>query len=210
MKKITSLLLAGAAAAQIFGALPASAQESTGMSGDHWQVRVRGIGVLPDDESTVNIGGETDVGDAFVPEVDFSYFFTKNIAAELILATAQHEVNYTGNVNLGEAWILPPTLTAQYHFAPDQAFSPYVGAGINYSMFYSEDPGTGFTDLNIDGGFGYAAQAGFDYWVDDHWGLNLDVKKVWLNIDAQLNNNTIRADIDLDPWIVGAGVSYRF
>lgn len=184
---------------------PASADD-----GNPWQVRVRAIGVLPDDDSSVNIGGETDVGDAVVPELDISYFFTKNIAAELILATAKHDVDYTGNVDLGDAWILPPTLTLQYHFTPDRAFSPYVGAGLNYSLFYSEDAADPFTNLNIHGGVGYALQAGFDYWLDEHWGLNMDVKKVWLNIDARLNDGAIRADIDLDPWIVGAGVAYRF
>lgn len=208
MKNCKILLLAGVAAVQVMAAVaPAFAQSATD---NPWQVRVRGIGVLPDDDSTVNIGGNTDVENAYVPEVDFSYFFTPNVAAELILATANHEVNYTGNTNLGDAWILPPTLTLQYHFAPEQAFSPYLGAGLNYSMFYGEDAGPGFRNLEIDGGLGYAVQAGFDFWLNDHWGLNVDAKKIWLNIDAELNNGAITADIDLDPWILGAGVAYRF
>lgn len=119
-------------------------------------------------------------------------------------------MNYTGGVNLGDAWILPPTLTLQYHFTPHSTFSPYVGAGINYSMFYSEDAAAPFTGLDIDGGFGVALQAGADFWLNDHWGLNVDVKKLWLNMDAELNGGAVRADVDLDPWIVGAGVAYRF
>ncbi len=207
--KIGSRLLTGACVFAILAAaVPAQAQMSDG--GDRWQVRVRAIGVIPDDDSSVNIGGEADVGDALTPELDFTYFFTKNWAAELILATAQHQVDYTGGVNLGDTMILPPTLTVQYHFTPDKVFSPYIGAGLNYSIFYSEDAGTGFTDLDIDGGLGYAVQAGFDYWLNDHWGLNFDAKKIWLDIDAELNNGTIRADVDLDPWVVGGGVAYRF
>lgn len=177
---------------------------------NRWIVRARAVGVLPNDSSSVNIGGNTDVENAYVPELDFTYFFTPHIAAELILATAQHEIDYTGNVNLGDAWILPPTLTVQYHFTPDGTFSPYVGAGLNYSLFYNEDAAAPFTNLEVDGGIGYALQVGTDYWLNDHWGFNLDVKKIWLNIDGKLNNGAIRADIDLDPWIVGAGVSYRF
>lgn len=180
------------------------------LSKERFQLRARVLGVLPDDDSTVNIGGNADVGDAVTPEVDVTYFFTPNIAAELIAATAQHSITYTGDAHLGNTWILPPTLTLQYHFTPDSNFSPYIGAGVNYSMFYGEETGKGFTDLEVDGGFGFAAQAGFDYWLNDHWGLNLDVKKIWLDVDASLNNNTIRADVDLDPWVVGAGVSYRF
>lgn len=191
---------------------PVSAANAEGSMWDaeNWQLRVRAIGVLPDTDSTVNIGGDADVSNSFVPELDISYFFTDNVSAELILATAPHSLEYNGSTDLGDTMILPPTLTLQYHFAPDQSFSPYVGAGINYSMFYASDAATGFTDLNVDGGFGYAAQAGFDYWLNDNWGLNFDVKKIWLNVDATLNNGAIRADVDLDPWIVGAGVSYRF
>ncbi len=81
---------------------------------------------------------------------------------------------------------------------------------MNYSIFYGEKAGEGFSDLNVDNSVGFAAQAGFDYWVSDNWGLNLDVKKLWLDVDASLNNGAIKADVDIDPWVVGAGVSYRF
>jgi len=190
---------------------PAYAQEHLDMfSKERFQIRLRGIGVVPDESSTVNIGGSVDVGDAVAPEIDVTYFFTDKIGAELIAATTQHEVDYSNNTNLGKTWLLPPTLTLQYHPLRGQDFSPYVGAGLNYSIFYSEETGTGYNDLEIDGGFGYALQAGFDYWLSDHWGLNADVKKLWLDIDAKLNDGNIRADVDLDPWIIGAGVSYRF
>lgn len=210
MKKLLlSALLAGIV-------LGASAETSFARDlGDAWskerfQLRARGIAVIPDDDSSVSvIGGETDVSTEFVPEIDITYFFTENIAAELIAATAKHEIDHNTVGDLGSAWILPPTLTLQYHFTPDKQFSPYLGAGINYSLFYGEDEATGINDLDVDGGFGYALQAGADYWLNDNWGLNLDVKKVFLNIDGTVNN-AIKADIDLDPWIVGAGVSYRF
>lgn len=179
-------------------------------SKERFQIRARAIVVAPDDDSSVSvIGGETDVSTEVVPEVDITYFFTNNIAAELIVATAEHDIDHNTVGDLGTAWILPPTLTLQYHFQPDEQISPYIGAGLNYSMFYGEDEAAGITDLDVDGGVGYALQAGVDYWIDDNWGLNLDVKKLWLNIDGTVNNN-IKADIDLDPWIVGAGVSYRF
>lgn len=191
---------------------PAGAKDlgDSAWSKERFQVRVRAIGVLPDEDTSVNIGGKSSVGDALVPEVDVTYFFTEHVAAELIAATAQHEVNYTGNVNLGNTWILPPTLTLQYHFTPDSMLSPYVGAGVNYSYFYGEETGAGFTDLEVDGGFGWALQAGTDLWLNDNWGLNLDIKKVFLDVDGSLNGGNITTDIELDPWIVGAGVSYRF
>lgn len=190
--------------------IPAAAMAEPASKANPWMIRGRIIDVKPQEDSSVNIGGDVDVDFAVVPEVDFSYFLTDHIAAELILATSKHEMEYNGATDLGSAWALPPTVTLQYHFTPDQAFSPYVGAGVNYTYFYGEDTASGFTDLEVDGGLGYAFQAGADYWLNDNWGVNVDVKKVFLNVDAKLNGGAIRADVDLDPWIIGAGVSYRF
>ncbi len=173
------------------------------LSKDRFMVRLRAIDVVPDESSNVNIGGKVEAKNAITPEVDLSYFITDNIAVEAIAATSRGS-------ELGKAWVLPPTVTLQYHFTPDQTFSPYVGAGINYSLFYNEKTASGFTDLKVDGGFGYALQAGTDIWINKNWGLNLDVKKVFLNVDAKLNGGAVSADVDLDPWIVGAGVSYHF
>lgn len=206
MTKTTSSFILAAMAASAFLLAPQTAKAEAG----DWLMRARAINVAPDEDSTVNIGGKVDVSNQVVPEIDFTYFLTNNIAAELILATALHELDHSGGANLGEAWILPPTLTLQYHFTPEASFSPYVGAGVNYSMFYGEDSGAGFTDLEVEGGFGYAFQGGFDYWLNDKWGINADIKKIYLNIDAELNNGGVRADVDLDPWIFGAGASYRF
>lgn len=179
-----------------------------------WQVRVRAISVMPDESSNVGtIGGQAQLDDAYVPELDITYFFNKNVAAELILATAKHEVGVSGsslgNVDLGSAWILPPTLTLQYHFTPDNTFSPYVGAGVNYTMFYNEDNGA-MDRVKYDDGFGVALQAGMDYKLDEHWMLNVDVKKLWLNTNVSVNSGAVMADVDIDPWIAGVGVGYRF
>jgi outer membrane protein len=214
MKKSLSLLLATAAICAVFSTTTAYAQDNVDwLSKDRFQIRARAIGVFADGDGHENVTGlKTDVGNAVTPEVDISYFFTDNIAAELIAATAQHEVS-AGSNDLGETWILPPTLTLQYHFTPDKKFSPYLGAGINYSYFYGEDDGTGFDDLEVEGGFGYALQAGFDYWVNDNWGLNVDAKYINLEVDVDINSSGTALsadDVDLNPWVIGAGVSYRF
>ena len=210
-----TLFLASVAAGILGGAFstPAFAQEGTEwLAKERFQLRGRIIGIFADGDGYVKEAPtlKTDVGDAVTPEFDITYFFTDNIAAELIAGTAQHEV--TAGVNdLGETWILPPTLTLQYHFTPDKKFSPYVGAGINYSYFYGEDDGAGFDNLEVDGGFGFALQAGVDYWLNDHWGINLDAKYIDLEVDAHVNNKALNAyDVDLNPWVLGVGVSYRF
>lgn len=181
------------------------------MDKERFQVRGRMIGVLAKGEGTV--GGttmKTGVDNAYVPEVDLTYYFTKNISAELIAVTSKHTVS-ANTSKLGDVWVLPPTLTVQYHFTPDSQFSPYVGAGLNYSWFYGEDASSSFTKLGVDGGLGYAVQAGFDYWINKNWGLNLDVKYIDLNVDVSVNNGALHAnDVKLNPFVVGAGVSYRF
>lgn len=189
----------------------ANMAEEGWLSKERFQIRARAIGVIADGSGTVDgTNTQTSVDNAYVPEVDFTYFFTDNIAAELIVATSEHTVSAGGSA-LGDAWILPPTLTVQYHFQPDEKFSPYVGAGLNYSIFYGEDEAAGVNDFDIGNGVGVAVQAGFDYWLNDHWGLNVDVKYIDLNVDASISSGTVNAsNVDINPFIVGVGASYRF
>jgi outer membrane protein len=198
-----------------------------------WMLRVRALGVLPDASgSTVNVSGVPalsspssglSIGNSVVPELDISYFFTQNIAAELILGVTRHSISGTGTLdglNVGKATLLPPTLTLQYHFTDFGAFKPYIGAGVNYTMFFNQSAantanvnGLAVTNLHISNSFGGAVQFGFDYMLDRHWGLNVDVKKLWLRPDysATVNNVIpVTGRANIDPWLVGAGVTYKF
>ena len=193
-------------------AAPAHA-EFQGKSAGDFMVRARALWVAPDESASTTIGGDVSVSNDFVPEVDFSYFLTDNIAMELIAGTTKHDVSHTPTgIDLGEVSLLPPTLTLQYHFMPKARFSPYVGAGLNYTFFYDESPaaGSAVTSIDYEDSLGYALQAGVDYAVADNWYVNLDVKKIFLSTDVSMNGGAIRADVDLDPWLVGFGVGYRF
>lgn len=191
--------------------LPAPAEADSG-----WQVRLRMINLSPDEDSTViPIGGSVDATSDTVPELDISYFFTDNIAAELILATTRHSLtddgSTLGNVDLGKVSLLPPTLSLQWHFLPDETFRPYAGLSLNYTFFFDESaPRTTVTDIDYDNRFGYGAQIGADYGLTEHWFLNVDLKKLFLNTDVTINGGAITGDVDLDPWIFGAGFGYRF
>jgi outer membrane protein len=183
-----------------------------------WQVRVRALGVITRDKGSVDgiSGSGLSSSDNVTPELDFSYYFTDNIAAELILGTTSSRINGTGSIaglgNIGKTSILPPTLTLQYHFTDFGAFKPYVGAGINYTMFYNQSARGSATDLNVKDTFGGALQVGFDYMLDQHWGLNFDVKKLYLRPDfeATVGGSRVKGTAKLDPWLIGAGVTYRF
>lgn len=184
---------------------------------ERWIIRARALMVEPDEGASITqIGGSVDINEQYVPELDFTYFFTRNVAAELILATTPHEVTAintsSGQIDLGSVWLLPPTLTLQYHFMPDSdRFRPYVGAGVNYTLFYGEDRGA-VNSIDYDDSFGYALQAGFDYGITENWAINFDVKKVMINTDVRIQSGATRidADVDIDPWIFGVGVAYRF
>jgi len=211
---IKRVLAAGIAA--ICLATPAVAADFKTKEAGDILLRVRGIGVVPDESSSISvIGGQVDASNDYVPEVDISYFFTDNIAVELIAATTKHDMKAEGTtlgtVDLGDVGVVPPVLTLQYHFLTDNQFSPYVGAGLNYMFFYNEDaPGGTVTQIDYDNGLGYALQAGFDVAIEGNWSINADVKKVFFNTDVSINNGAIAADVDLDPWIFGLGVGYRF
>lgn len=175
-------------------------------------IRARVIDAIPRDHASVSAGGGVDVSNEIVPELDISYFVTDNIALELIAGTTRHEVTWTpGGTSIGKVSLLPPTLTLQYHFLPKRKFSPYIGAGLNYTFFYDEDaPGGAITSVDYRNRVGYALQAGMDYALGGAWSLNLDVKKIFLRTDVSVNNGAVTAKVDLDPWIVGLGLGYRF
>jgi len=196
-----------------------------------WQLRVRALGVLPDASgSTVNVIGAPGlsspnsglkIGDSVVPELDITYFFSRNLAAELILGVTPHHITGTGalaGLDIGKTWLLPPTLTVQYHFTNFGAFQPYVGVGVNYTAFFSTSAANAggplsVTYLGVGSTFGAAAQIGFDYMLDRHWGVNFDVKKLYLEpkFDATVNNTiAVNGRANINPWLIGGGVTYRF
>lgn len=183
-----------------------------------WQIRVRGLGVITNNSGFVDgiAGSDLSSSDTVVPELDISYFFTDNIAAELILGTTYSNVSTEGSIaglgKVGKTWLLPPTLTLQYHFTDFGAFKPYVGAGVNYTLFYNQSSSGPFNDLDVKNKLGAALQVGFDYMLDDHWGVNFDVKKLFLEPEFKVNlgNTPLTGKAKLNPWLVGAGVTYRF
>jgi outer membrane protein len=179
-------------------------------------VRLRATHIAPDESSHLNLSGyqRLEVDSNTIPEIDFSYYFTKNIAAELILATGtRHDVNAIANdgsvSKLGSINLLPPTLTAQWHFNPDQTVDPYVGAGLSYIRAMDRNLNLSTTGITVDRNmFGPALQAGVDYNLQNKWLINFDVKKIWFSTDV--NTTSKIDDLDVDPWVVSFGVGKKF
>jgi outer membrane protein len=194
-------------------------EESSDSDFSKWQVRLRGLAVVPNESATIEaIGGDVAISNAFIPELDFTYFLNKNVALELILGTAKHDVEAistaAGDIALGDVWLLPPTLTLQYHFK-GETVHPYVGAGVNYTLFYNADAGPVADDVSYDGALGIAFQGGFDIDLTNKWFINLDAKYLLLNTTATVDATsalgaTVDADVDINPFLAGIGFGMRF
>jgi len=196
---------------------PFDATAPVGKAAGTVMVRVRVIGVIPGNwSSTISaIGGHVTTTNQVAPEIDVSYFFTDNIAAELIAASTRHQIQAVdtalGDVDVGSTWVLPPTLTLQYHFAPHERFSPYIGAGLNATFFYAENGAKPIVQsLSLSNNIGGAVQVGFDYNFTGHWFLNLDFKQLIVHTTASLNHGAIKAQDWLSPAVLGGGIGYRF
>lgn len=221
------LLSAAACAGLALAATPAMAQDQAG----DIQIKVLGTAVLPDGEiDSVNVdivglpaGTDTKATDNYVPTIAIEYFVSENFSIETIAGTTQHDVDTVSGFPAGtelvaDALLLPATVTAKAHFDAG-GIKPYVGAGVAYFMWLSDKPGAatiplGVTDTDLSDEFGFVVQAGVDVPVgDDGFGVTLDAKRYFIGTTARWyagNTLAIETDHNLDPWVLSAGVSYRF
>lgn len=179
-------------------------------------VRVSDVAPTGSDSVTTLNGSATGLKakatDSVMPTLGLTYFFSPNWAIEAIAGTTEHQIKAQGgatNVEVKDTWVLPPVVALQYHFLPASRISPYVGAGVNYMLFYSGKNRNGF-DFKIDDGFGAALQAGVDVAMSHGFTLNADVKKIFFQTKATDEKNGLKASVNLDPWVLSLGVGYRF
>lgn len=223
--KVTKLAIALLAATGISAiATPAMAYEA----GD-WLVRGRIINVNPNDDSgTLSIGGVDQgtkgvkVDSDTIPELDITYMLDRNWGVELILGYSDHtitgEKSWSSLGDVIDAKVLPPTLTLQYHFAPDSNIRPYIGAGVNYTYFFDEKvvgpalPAAG-SKVKLEDSWGFAAQAGVDISINDDWFVNMDVKYIQIDTTAKFSNTAVgsaQISADIDPFVYGIGIGRKF
>ncbi|MDZ4258479.1 MAG: OmpW family outer membrane protein [Gemmatimonadales bacterium] len=196
------IVVLGVLLAAVVGTTAASAQVE-----NPWLIRARGIAIIPDASSSPR---GLDVEADGTVELDITRFLTRNIAVELVLASAGHEVKMRdtgGETSLGSVNVLPPTLVLQYHLLPEGKFRPYIGAGGNLTFFYTK---TGDLDaLDLDESFSWAAQAGFDIPISKRAVFNVDAKYIDMNTSVKSGGTKV-FDLDINPIIIGVGIGYRF
>ena len=215
-----------AAAVAVMTLATGAATGASAQTANDWQVARKGDWIVTgritdvssgtDDSIFTSAGVDTglnvDVGNSTMPTLGFTYFLTDNISVEAILGATQHEIRAQGgatDVAVHETWVLPPVVTLQYRPMPEARVSPYVGAGLNYMLFFEGQDKNGFT-VDLEDGFGYALQAGADVAITGPWTLNLDVKKVWFDTTATINGGALTSDVNIDPWVVSVGFGRKF
>ena len=216
-------------------ALLASAGASAYEAGD-WIVRGGAVMVAPnDDSSNLDLAGAqlagtgVEVDDNTQLLLNVTWMANEHVGVELLAATPfEHSVDSKGlpglglglsDVEVGSVKHLPPTLTVLwYPMESGAAFQPFIGAGINYTIFFQEDTSgaaqaaLGARNLELDDSWGLAARAGFDYMLNDCWSLHAGV--YYLGIDTKANLDTalgkVGVDVDINPWDYTVGLGYRF
>lgn len=205
MKTLYRTLIATVAAAVLVLSPAANAHEK----GD-WLLRIGAGLVDPDSDNGEVVSVDSGASIVFTG----AYFFTPNIALELLAATPfSHDIELKADGSkVGEVKHLPPTLSLQYHFPTAGKFKPYVGAGLNYTIIFDEDT-TGAlagTDLDVDDSFGFAAQLGTDIVISDTMFLNFDVRWADIDADVEISPVGLAFDVEIDPMVYSLALGWKF
>ncbi|MFT3858236.1 MAG: OmpW family outer membrane protein [Aquabacterium sp.] len=194
----------------IAAAALACAAAAPAFAGD-FMVRARALYLEPANEGTY-IAEDVSVNSKYIWEVDASYFVTPNVALELIATSPQRQTVSLGGNKIGTLRHLPPTLTLQYHFAPENPTArPYVGFGVNYTRFSAQKMEAAGGTVTLDkSSRGVAFQVGCDFPITKDISFNVDFKKI--NIRAEAHHSSLGniGTVKIDPTVFGVGIGYRF
>lgn len=190
-----------------------------------WDLSVRALGILPNDSSEIilDTGSAVAVDDGYTVEVDLDLMFSDRWGLEIVAAAAEHDLKVKGGTlagaDAGSVWVLPPTVSLQYHFPPSGGASFYAGLGLNYTKLFSYDlsrdlEGLGVSDITFSDSWGVAGGLGVDVDFGGSWFFNVDAKYITLSTEADLrlaaggSLDTIK--VEIDPFVFGFGIGYRF
>ncbi len=174
-----------------------------------WAVHVGVHQVDPKSDNHEIVGVESATG----LTANLLYFFTPTIATDLLVALPfKHDITLNGDGSeVGSTRHLPPTLSLVWYPQLSPTWHPFVGAGINYTLFFEEHTRGALdgTRLKLDDSVGPALQAGLAYTLSPHWSLTVDARYMQIRTDAHLNGDSL-GEVEIDPFTYGAGIEYRF
>jgi outer membrane protein len=184
------------------------AQTAAAQDAGEWIVRSGFHSIAPKSRNHALVKVDDQIGFTF----NATYMLAPNWGVELLAALPfLHEITLTGAGAVAETDLLPPTLSAQYHFNPNGRVRPYVGAGLNYTVFYDERTWGALqgAKLALDPSFGPAAQFGVDVDVIPGWFINVDVRWFDIDTDAKVDGADI-GTVEIDPYAFGLSIGHRF
>ncbi len=170
--------------------------------------------VAPKSDNGSLAGGalQVDVGNSARPTLMLEYFVADNLGIEAIAAWPfSHDISIDGLGKVGSTKHLPPTISLQYHFNGQGKVSPFVGAGVNYTKFFSEKTSGALAgaDLSLDASWGLAAHAGIDFKVSERSAVRIDAR--WIDIDTDVSvDGTKLGSVAIDPLVYGAAWVLKF
>jgi len=230
MKK--TLLATTVASVALIGGI---SQPAVGHEAGDWIFRAGLVNVDPDASSSLISTADTgplpgtgaDVDDNTQLGLNLVYMYSDNIGIEVLAATPfEHDLEAEGLgaynfdvTDLGSAKHLPPTVTANYFFGTaDSTIRPYLGVGVNYTTFFSEDlsgsarSGLGASGLDLDDSWGIAWRGGIDWEINDSWLVNASFWILDIETDASFNSalGKVKANVDVDPMVYMISLGYRF
>ncbi len=191
-------------------ATPLAAQAEQG----DWLFRV-GLSQLNPEKENLDLGNAFVVVDDDVsPTFNVSYFLSNHISTELLAAWPfTHGVDLRpysgGKQRVGHVDHLPPTLSLNWHFNPNGVMRPYIGAGVNYTLFSGEETRGALSgaDLKLDDSFGAAGQVGIDI-GQGKWFFNANVRYIQIESDVELDGANL-GTLDINPWVYGLHIGYK-
>jgi len=186
----------------------AAANTAMAMDQGDWLIRAGASYINPKSNNHEIVSVDSKTGFTF----NFSYFMTDAWAVEVLAAWPyKHDIELRDGTKVGSTKQIPPTVSIQYHWAPDSVFQPYVGVGMNYTNFFDEKT-TGLlegVDLDLDGSWGIAGDIGADIKLNDQWFLNVSIRYMDIETKAKLDGESI-GKVKISPWIYGGHVGFRF
>ncbi|MXV45202.1 outer membrane beta-barrel protein [Saccharibacter sp. 17.LH.SD] len=230
------------------GIFETCANTKIGLGKGDFLIRLSALGLITNNtHSSVNIRkapdalaairgrqGHISATNQVAPEFTFEYFLTDHISLDVIAASPRHEARAHGtkvpnpistgpnhNLDVGSFWVLPPTLTAAWHFRPHKRFNPYVGIGITVAFFHNTSPAQNngvkavFDKLKLEPTVGPSFNLGFDYQVVGNWFFNFDIKQILLldtpvHLNSHSNPIRVHAHDSINPTVIAGGIEYRF
>ena len=195
-------------------ALAGLATPALAQSAGDWTLGIGIHQVNPKSGNGALAGGTlpVDVDSDVKPTITFEYFVRQDLGIEVLAALPfKHAIAIDGLGTVGSTRQLPPTVSLQYHFNSAGKVSPFLGAGINYTTFFSEDTrgALAASKLELEDSWGLAAHAGVDFALGERSALRLDVR--WADIDTKVKlDGAGLGTVNIDPLVYGAAYVLKF